>query len=128
MKKILLAATLAIILASTVLAGVAVARDAICTSYPCYGTNNHDALDERRGDGTPDKIIGENGRDNLYASRFRRDRDRVFGNEGNDTVSVMDYDSRDKAVGGAGRHDRCLVDDRSEAGGGCNKVVFPYGE
>jgi hypothetical protein len=98
-----------------------------CTSYPCYGNNNPNYLFERRGDGTPDYIVGKGGRDDLDAGRQSHDRDTLYGNNGNDNLITLDNDSRDKAIGGAGRHDRCVVDDRSEAGGGCNKLVFSYG-
>jgi hypothetical protein len=96
----------------------------VATSSKPASNNNPNYLLERRGTGTPDYIVGKGGRDDIYAGSYSRDRDKVYGNNGNDTLNVLDGDSRDRAVGGAGRRDNCIVDDRSEAAGGCNHIGF----
>jgi len=123
MKKtaILLALTALLV---AVFATAALSAGRQCRSYPCTGNNNPNHLIEWRGNGTPDYIKGYGGRDDIDAGRYTRDRDRIYGNSGNDTLIVLDGDTRDRAVGGSSRRDICVVDARSEAGSGCNSIQF----
>jgi hypothetical protein len=43
---------------------------------------------------------------------------------GFDKINVADGDISDKAGGGRGGHDWCIVDVRREVGRGCEKVTF----
>ena len=126
MKKLaILMAAVAMLVALSAPSALSVMRHQ-CTGMPCTGNSKANHLDERGGNGTPDYIKGNRGRDSLDAGRWTRDRDRLYGNRGNDTLIVLDGDTRDRAVGGTGRHDTCVVDARSEATGGCNSIR--YGE
>jgi Ca2+-binding RTX toxin-like protein len=68
-----------------------------------------------------DRMYGYGGQDDLYADDFSGDTDRLYGGPGNDRLLANDGDSRDTVYGGPG-FDICVVDDRSEIGGGCEKV------
>jgi hypothetical protein len=94
-----------------------------CSGRPCTGTNSANYLDERHGNGTPDLIRGNRGRDHLDAGYWTRDRDRLYGNRGRDSLNVLDGDTRVTVSGGPGR-DTCVVDPRAELGGGCQRVQF----
>ena len=67
------------------------------------GTDRSDELFEsNRGD----LIDGHAGADDIDASRFQEDTDKVHGNKGGDFIDVGDGDSRDTANGGKGE-DTC---------------------
>jgi signal peptidase I len=93
----------------TLVAGVAVARDFQCgrNDLPCIGTNNDDRILERRGE-RQDDIRARDGEDLVNAGRYNRDRDEVYGEDGNDVLRTSDNDSRDLVDGGPGR-DVCII-------------------
>ena len=93
----------------TLVAGVAVARDFQCgrNDLPCIGTNNDDRILERRGE-RQDNIQARDGEDVVNAGRYNRDRDRVYGEDGNDRLRTSDNDSRDLVDGGDG-NDICII-------------------
>ena len=82
------------------------------------GNDNANALFETSGD---DVIRGFGGGDVIDANNFSGDEDRLRGGPGNDRLLANDGDSMDLVFGGPG-FDICVVDDRSEIGGGCEKV------
>jgi hypothetical protein len=94
----------------TLVAGVAVARDFQCgrNEVPCFGTNNDDEILEREGNRVQDDIRARDGNDLVNAGRFNRDRDLVYGEDGNDRLRTSDNDTRDLADGGPGR-DICII-------------------
>jgi hypothetical protein len=110
---------------SLVAAGVAVAVTKTCTSVPCRGTSAADVLKERVGDGKRDVIYGLRGNDRLRAGRYTSDTDVLYGGRGNDRVNVLDGDFRDRAVGGRGNDDFCLVDDHAELSASCEGFGIP---
>jgi predicted ester cyclase len=121
LRKLLLLLGLSM-LGTMLLASVALAVTRHCDGRPCIGTRQADTLIERRGNGVSDGIYGRRGRDVLRAGRYTRDTDRLHGNRGRDRVSVLDGDTRDKALGGPG-HDTCVIDDSREIGRGCEVFV-----
>ena len=58
----------------------------------------------------------------MLANAYTNDRDAIRGGKGFDRINVADGDRRDRAGGGAGRRDYCIVDVKIEAGPGCNTV------
>ena len=82
------------------------------------GNDNANALFETAGD---DVIRGFGGGDVIDANNFSGDEDILRGGPGNDRLLANDGDSMDLVFGGPG-FDICVVDDRSEIGGGCEKV------
>lgn len=100
-------------------AGVALAVTKTCTSVACKGTSAADVLRERIGDGKRDEIHGGRGRDRLTARHFTNDTDELHGGRGNDRIDVEDGDSRDRAVGGPGKHDVCFADVGEEQSRSC---------
>ena len=111
-----------------VVAGVALAVTKTCTSVPCNGTSAADVLRERIGDGKRDVIYGFRGADRLNAGGSLRsgpaETDVLYGGRGNDRVFAVDEDFRDKAYGGPGKHDRCLVDGFREGTPSCEDVIM----
>jgi hypothetical protein len=105
-------------------AGVALAGDQViqCKKKPCTTTGNFDKVLERVGNRVPDEIIDKGGDDLILANKYTRDKDVVTGGSGDDKINVADGDKKDKASGGPNR-DWCIVDARSELGGGCTKVT-----
>lgn len=80
-----------------------------------YGTSASDVLLESQ---LRDKIFGREAGDEIFASLFgpngeiadtAADRDKAFGNRGNDYIDLRDGDGRDTAIGGEGR-DECWGD------------------
>ena len=109
-----------VMLIAMMAAGVAVAVTKTCgNSLPCEGTNNDDVLYERI-DSEHDRIFGFDGRDNIDANTFNRDRDVVHGGDGRDRLLTNDTDGRDRAHGGRGR-DICYVS-RGDATRSCEVV------
>jgi hypothetical protein len=108
-----------------VAAGVAVAVTKTCNSVPCEGTSAADVLKERVGDSKRDVIYGLRGNDRLRANRYTNDTDELYGGRGNDRVHVLDGDFRDRAVGGPGNDDFCLVDDDAELSASCEGFAIP---
>jgi Ca2+-binding RTX toxin-like protein len=106
-------------------AGVAVAVTKTCSSVPCRGTSAADLLKERIGNGKRDVIIGGRGNDRLRANRYGADTDNLDGGRGNDRLNVLDGDFRDRAVGGPGNDDFCLVDDLPEVSPSCEVFGIP---
>ena len=85
------------------------------------GNNRNNTLNETSGD---DDMFGYKGDDVLKANLFLGvdDVDNAYGGADTDFVYVNDGDSDDFAAGGAGPRDRCIVDDLSEVGNGCERV------
>ena len=82
------------------------------------GNDRDNTLFETSGD---DLILGRGGNDVLDANNFGGDRDILRGGTGNDTLLANDGDTLDTVNGGPG-NDICVVDARSEVGGGCETV------
>jgi Ca2+-binding RTX toxin-like protein len=82
------------------------------------GNNNNNVLHETAGS---DILRGFGGNDTLDANNFGGDEDILRGGSGNDVLLANDGDSMDLLFGGPG-FDICVVDDRSEIGGGCEKI------
>jgi hypothetical protein len=125
MRKLTLVVALVVVMVPLV-GAAALAADQIiqCKSIPCYGTGNDDLILERIGNGKADKIIPRGGHDLIRASKYNQDIDVLKGSGGGfDKLRVDDGDTNDTAGGGAGGHDWCLVDARSELGSGCEKVT-----
>jgi len=85
------------------------------------GNDRNNTLNETNGD---DDMFGLKGDDVLKANLFLGvdDVDNAYGGADTDFVYVNDGDSDDFAAGGAGPRDRCIVDDLSEVGNGCERV------
>jgi hypothetical protein len=94
-----------------------------CRAIPCYGSGNDDKILERIGNRKSDKILPSGGHDVINANNYTNDIDVVTSSKGWDRINVKDGDSNDRASGGRGAQDWCIVDDRSEVGRGCNKVT-----
>ncbi len=105
----------------TLASGVALAVDKQCTGYPCYGTDDGDALYERGGEGVNDRIYSKPGKDFVRANAFTNDNDIIFGGLGCDRLNVDDGDERDELYGERA-FDRCYVDARSEVDNSCNAL------
>jgi Ca2+-binding RTX toxin-like protein len=82
------------------------------------GNDNPNALFETDDD---DLIRGFGGGDVLDANNYGGDEDILRGGSGNDRLLANDGDTLDTVYGGPG-YDICVVDARSEIGGGCEKV------
>lgn len=82
------------------------------------GNNNPNALFETDDD---DLIRGFDGGDVIDANNYGDDEDILRGGSGNDRLLANDGDTLDTVYGGPG-FDICVVDARSEIGGGCEKV------
>jgi hypothetical protein len=95
-----------------------------CRSVPCYGSGQDDKILERIGNGKSDRIIARGGRDLILANKYDQEIDAIRGGLGSDQINVADGDISDTADGGAGRHDWCIVDVRSELGRGCERVTI----
>ncbi len=94
------------------------------------------SLYERTGDGLSDTIYGRAGRDVVVrANACTQDADILHGGGGNDGLDANDNgasgttpeDTLDAVYGGKG-FDICIVDARSEVGGGCEEVRVDPGE
>src|SRR5215210_781100 len=90
----------AVALLTMLFAGVALARNFTCTDDPCYGTTSADTIFERAGDGASDTIYARQGADNVDATTFTNDVDRLFGQRGNDRLDARDGDTLDTVNGG----------------------------
>ena len=127
MKRIVFVVTVALLMVVAA-AGVALAVTKTCTSVPCKGTSAADVLRERIGEGKRDVIYGLRGDDRLDAGGSLRsgpaETDLLYGGRGNDRVFAVDEDLRDKAYGGPGKHDRCLVDGFREGTPSCEDVIM----
>jgi Ca2+-binding RTX toxin-like protein len=82
------------------------------------GNDNPNALFETDDD---DLIRGFGGGDVIDANNYGDDEDILRGGSGNDRLLANDGDTLDTVYGGPG-YDICVVDARSEIGGGCEKV------
>jgi Ca2+-binding RTX toxin-like protein len=107
MRRVAMVLGLAAVLVFAV-AGVALAIQGLCGSFPCVGTNNDDVLYERTGS-KADHIFGLKGRDTIDANTFNSDKDLLHGQEHNDRLLSNDGDRRDEVKGGPGR-DICIID------------------
>jgi hypothetical protein len=123
MRKLAMVLVLVVVMVPLV-GAVAFAADKIiqCKAVPCHGSGNYNKILERIGNGKRDKIIPKGGTDLILANKYTKDRDVVWGSKGRDKIKVNDGDRRDTASGGMGKDDWCIVDSRSEAGTGCDKV------
>jgi hypothetical protein len=113
-------------------ASVTLAVEKQCINRPCNGTDGNDTLFERSGDGVSDTIYGRAGRDVVRADAYTQDTDLLYGNCGNDRLNANDNgqlpeDTIDTVYGGKG-FDICIVDARTEVGGGCEDVRVDPGE
>jgi hypothetical protein len=125
MRKLMTVLALVVVMVPLVGAAAFAADQLIqCNSIPCYGAGNDDKILERIGNGKPDKILPGGGHDLIKANTYTNDIDVVKSSKGWDKINVRDGDRNDTASGGRGAHDWCIVDARSEAGRGCNKVTF----
>jgi hypothetical protein len=124
MRKLTMVIALVVVMVPLV-GAVAFAADQLiqCKSVPCYGSGNDDKILERIGNGKTDKIYPKGGHDLILANNYTNDIDVVKSSKGWDKIKVNDNDRLDHAGGGKGAHDWCIVDSRSEAGSGCNKVT-----
>jgi Ca2+-binding RTX toxin-like protein len=82
------------------------------------GNDNANALFETLGD---DRMFGFDGFDVLDANNYGGDTDILRGGAGNDHLLANDGETRDTVYGGRG-FDMCVVNARSEIGGGCERV------
>jgi hypothetical protein len=124
MRKLAMVVTLVVMLVPLVAVAAFAADQLIqCKGIPCYGSGNDDKILERIGNGKPDKIYPKGGHDLILANKYTNDIDVVKSSKGWDKINVADGDRNDTASGGKGAHDWCIVDSRSEAGTGCNKVT-----
>src|SRR5215204_4651456 len=125
MRKLMMVVALVVVMVP-LLGAVALAADQIiqCKAVPCYGSGNDDLILERIGNGKTDKILPGGGHDLIRANKYTNDIDVVTSSAGWDKINVKDGDTNDTANGGKGGHDWCIVDARSEAGKGCEKVTF----
>ena len=94
-----------------------------CQSVPCVGTEDHQVLLERVGDGVLDRMIAQGGHDSLDARAYTNDRDVAKGSGGHDLLRVNDGDTMDAAIGGPGS-DLCVVDASIEAADTCETVIY----
>lgn len=93
-----------------------------CHTRPCYGTGNADRIYERVDNRLDDRIIAKGGSDLVLANKYTNDTDQILGGANPDKINVADGDTLDKASGGLGKNDWCIVDARKEAGQGCERV------
>jgi hypothetical protein len=125
MRKLVMVVALVVVMVPLVGAAAFAADQLIqCKSIPCYGSGNDDKILERIGNGKADKILPSGGHDLINANNYGNDIDVVTSSKGLDKINVKDGDTNDTASGGRGAHDWCIVDARSEAGRGCEKVTF----
>jgi hypothetical protein len=124
MRKLMTVFTLVVVLVP-LFGAAAFAADQIiqCKAIPCYGSGNDDLIYERIGNGKADKILPSGGHDVIRANKYTNDIDVVTSSAGWDKINVADGDRNDTASGGRGAQDWCIVDSRSEAGRGCDKVT-----
>jgi hypothetical protein len=123
MRKLMMVVALVVVMVPLVGAAAFAADQLIqCQSIPCYGSGNDDKILERIGNGKSDKILPRGGHDLINAHKYGNDIDVVTSSKGWDKIKVNDGDRNDTASGGKGAQDWCIVDSRSEAGRGCNKV------
>lgn len=119
MRKIAILVGLSALLLATVV-GVALAEQVFCDEIPCRGSNNDDRLEERRGDRERDRIFGLDGEDLIDAGEYDRDRDVAEGGQRDDRLFTDDGDGRDAARGGRGS-DRCVADP-GDAVSSCRRI------
>ncbi len=93
----------------TGVAGVASAKSFVCSTVPCYGTQNNDQIGERNGS-VRDIIYAKGGNDVVNARRAGNDEDRIFGQSGNDKINTDDGDGRDVINCGTGNFDEAIID------------------
>ena len=67
------------------------------------------------------KIIAGGGHDVINAAKYGNDTDIVRAGRGLDKINVRNGDSYDRIRAGAGAHDWCIVDARSELAAGCER-------
>jgi hypothetical protein len=97
-----------VLLILTLSAGVALARQVLCTGGLCLGTNNNDTM---FGSLTDDTIIAKKGRDIVNAANLVLvDSDAVSGGGKSDAIDVLDGDTLDIVSCGKGI-DTVLADD-----------------
>jgi Ca2+-binding RTX toxin-like protein len=121
MALVMLVGALFLALIGGVAGAVTVEDTFICTTKPCYGTNNNDQIGERDGNGVSDEIYGKKGGDTINARRFGNDTDKVYGQDGADKINTDDGDGKDLANGGSG-HDTCIVDN-GDTRKSCEEVI-----
>jgi Ca2+-binding RTX toxin-like protein len=80
---------------------------AVAYAATTEGTNASEYLLESSRN---DTLYGHSGGDTINAKPFKGDTDKVYGNKGDDVISVADGDSLDKVNGGKG-WDRCFGDE-----------------
>src|SRR3712207_9032563 len=90
----LLGLTMVLLIVAT---GIAVAVTKVCNNLPCTGSENNDELYERVGNRERDRIFGLDGEDVIDANTYRRDRDVLEGGRQDDRLLTNDGDGRDAA-------------------------------
>ena len=124
-RKLMMVVALVVVMVPSFGAAALAAGQLIqCQSVPCYGSGQDDKILERIGNGKSDKIIARGGRNLILADKYDQEIDVIRGGLGSDQINVADGDISDTASGGAGGHDWCVVDVRSELGRGCEKVTI----
>jgi hypothetical protein len=122
MRKLMMVATLVVVLVPLFAAAAALAAEGQLiqcrSSVPCYGGNGDDKIFERIGNRKDDVIVPRGGGDLVRAKKYTNDTDVVRRGGGSDRINVADGDTLDTANGGKGR-DLCIVDSRKEVGTGC---------
>ncbi len=123
-RKLMMVVALVVVMVPSFGAAALAAGQLIqCKSIPCDGSGQDDKILERIGIGKNDRIIASGGHDLILANKYDQEIDVIRGGLGSDKINVADGDISDTAGGGAGRHDWCIVDVRSELGRGCEKVT-----
>jgi hypothetical protein len=91
-----------------------------CTDVPCYGTNAHELIRERQGNGKQDDIHARGGFDELRAGRWGNDTDVLRGQKRSDFLNSKDGDRRDVLICGSGDHDEVKADPGDTVTGDCD--------
>jgi hypothetical protein len=92
-----------------------------CTDVPCYGTNAHERIRERQGNGKKDDIHARGGFDQIRADRWGNDTDVLRGQKRDDFLNSKDGDGRDVLICGQG-HDVYKVDPGDTVTDGCEQL------
>jgi hypothetical protein len=122
MKRMLLVMAIGVLLLA-LSAGTALAINIVqCRNVPCDGTNKADRIFERIGNHKDDSIFAKDGPDVVNAADFKRDRDRVRGEGGNDRIRTDDGDARDTVNCGAGNDNIAVIDPGDSAAANCQTV------
>ena len=92
-----------------------------CTDVPCYGTNAHEQIRERQGNGKQDDIHARGGLDSVNAGVFGNDTDVLRGQKRDDFLNSKDGDDQDVVICGLG-NDVYKVDPGDTVTEGCEQL------